>query len=93
MLETYHTATLCSEGNQDHLGHWLSTIDFLLVQTSNAVEKFRDLRKENPGCQEYAWLEAAASSALKKCDHYHKLIDGSAAYYAAEVLQPGRKWS
>jgi hypothetical protein len=71
----------------------VSTIDFLLTQTSDAVAKFRDLKKDNPEGQGYIWLEAAASSALRKCENYHKLMDDSAAYCAAEVLQLGRKWN
>jgi hAT family C-terminal dimerisation region len=51
------------------------------------------LKEDNPQDQEYVWLEAAAESAWEKCKHYYNLADDSAAYYAAEVLHPNRKWS
>ena len=92
-LHSFYQATLCGEGNNDHLGRWLTSIDFVLTKTSEAVSKFRELRQENRKCPEYTWLEAAATSALQKCEHYHNLVDDSAAYYAAEVLQPTRKWT
>ena len=92
ILHNYYEATLCSEGNNDHLGHWFCTLDFIFSSTWNALCHFRDLKEENPGCPEYVWLEGAAKSAWKKCEQYYKRADESAAYYAAEILQPSRKW-
>jgi hAT family C-terminal dimerisation region len=51
------------------------------------------LKEDNPQDQEYVWLEAAAESAWEKCKHYYNLADDSAAYHAAEVLHPNRKWN
>jgi len=91
-LGSYYEATMYAQGNEDHLGGWLSTLDFIHSRTSQAVREFQDLREQNPSCPEYSWLETAAKSALGKCDHYYDLAQGGAAYYAAEVLQPTRKW-
>lgn len=91
-LGSYYEATMCAQGNEEHLGGWLSTLDFIHSRTSQAVREFHDLREQNPSSPEYSWLEAAAESALGKCKHYYDLAQGSAAYYAAEVLQPTRKW-
>src|SRR5579871_4460107 len=92
-LHPYYEATLCNEGNHNHLGQWFVTIDFLLSKTWDACCEFEELKKQNPRCQEFVWLETAAKSAWTKCEEYYKHADESAAYYAAEVLQPSRKWS
>ena len=92
-LHPYYEATLCNEGNHNHLGQWFVTIDFLLSKTWDACCEFEELKKQNPRCQEFVWLETAAKSAWTKCEEYYKRADESAAYYAAEVLQPSRKWS
>lgn len=91
-LQYFHEATLSNEGNDHHLGRWISTIDFLFCRTQEAHRQFQDLKEGNPDNPAYAWLEAAAKCALDKCRSYYDL-SGSAAYYAAEVLQPSRKWT
>ena len=93
ILLSYYEATLCNEGKHDHLGNWFVTLDFIFSRTWNALCEFQDLKRQNPRCSEYAWLETAANSAWLKCEEYYKHADESAAYYAAEVLQPSRKWS
>jgi hAT family C-terminal dimerisation region len=92
-LHCYYEATLCCQGNNHSLGRWFSTLDFLFSRSHGALCEFRDLKEQNPESEEYVWLEAAADGAWQKCQQYYKLADNSAAYYAAEVLQPGRKWS
>jgi hypothetical protein len=54
--------------------------------------KISALTTKNPKCSEYSWLQGAAESALKKCRQYYDLVKNHPAYYAAEVLQPMRKW-
>ena len=93
VLHCYYEATLCSEGKDDHLGRWFSTLDFIFAKTWDSVCEFRRLDEENPRHPEYAFLAAAANSAWLKCEQYYKRADDSAAYYAAEVLQPSRKWT
>jgi len=51
------------------------------------------LEIENPLHLEYTFFAAAANNAWLKCEQYYKRADETAAYYAAEVLQPSRKWS
>jgi hypothetical protein len=92
-LLCYYEATLCCQGNNHSLDRWFSTLDFLFSRSHGALCEFRDLKEKNPESEEYVWLEAAADGAWQKCQQYYKLADNSAAYYAAEVLQPDRKWS
>jgi hAT family C-terminal dimerisation region len=93
MLESFYNATLCTEGNKDHLGRWLPAMEFIHSIVSNFVSEAKDLKVKEPGNQKYPWLEAAAEGALEKCKKYYKLADDSPAYYAAEILQPHRKWN
>jgi hypothetical protein len=93
VLLCYYEATLCNEGKDDHLGRWFSTMEYIFAKTWDAVVEFRGLKRENPRCSEYVCLEAAANSAWLKCEQYYMRADESAAYYAAEVLQPSRKWN
>ena len=92
MLESFYTATLCTEGNQDHLGRWLPAMEFIYSKVSGFVAEAKELRGNEPYNLRYPWLEAAAEGALEKCKKYYKLADESPAYYAAEILQPHRKW-
>jgi hypothetical protein len=92
-LHCYYEATLCCEGNNHSFGRWFPILDYIFSRSLSALCEFRGLKEENPECQEYVWLEAAADSAWQKCKRYYNLADDSAAYYAAEVLQPGRKWN
>jgi hypothetical protein len=93
VLHSFYEATLCNEGKNDHLGRWFVTLDFIFSKSWDALCEIRDLKRQNPRCPEYSWLETTANSAWLKCEEYYKRADESAAYYAAEVLQPRRKWS
>ena len=93
VLQSYYAATMCSQGKDNHIGVWFSTLDFVFARTWDAVCHFQELREESPNLPEYAWLESAANSAWLKCEQYYKRADESPAYYAADVLQPSRKWT
>jgi hypothetical protein len=62
------------------------------TKVSGFVAEAKELRENEPCNLRYPWLEAAAEGALEKCKKYYKLADESPAYYAAEILQPHRKW-
>ena len=93
MLEDFYKATLCTEGNNDHLGRWLPAMEFIYVKVSSFVQEAKELQAEEPGDPKYPWLEAAVEGALAKCKHYYTLADDSPAYYAADILRPHRKWN
>ena len=63
-----------------------------LLKVSSLVAEAKELREKEPGNLKYPWLETAAEGALEKCKKYYKLADERPAYYAAEILQPHRKW-
>jgi hAT family C-terminal dimerisation region len=83
---------MCSQGQDNHIGQWFSTLDFVFSKTWDTLCHFQELRSKNPDSPEYAWLEGAANSAWLKCEQYYQRADESPVYYAAEVLQPSRKW-
>jgi len=65
---------------------------YIYTKVSSFVVEAKELREEEPENLRYPWLETAAEGALEKCKKYYKLADESPAYYAAEILQPHRKW-
>jgi hypothetical protein len=87
MLEGFYLATLCTEGNKDHLGRWLPAMEFVYSKVSSFVSETRELKEKEPRKP-----KVPLEGALEKCKKYYKLADDSPAYYAAEVLQPHRKW-
>lgn len=91
-LNSYYAATMCSQGNENHIGMWFPTLDYVFSRTWDFYCNFRDLRIEYPDLPEYEWLEGAAYSAWLKCEKYYRQADESPVYYAADVLQPHRKW-
>ena len=54
VLHSFHEATLCSEGKQDHLGQWVVTMDWLLNEAWTSQETFRQLKESFPDREEYS---------------------------------------
>lgn len=92
-LGPYYAGTLSSEGNSKTLMDWFYTLDFILDSTDASKNKFGDLADENPGSDEYTFLQAGAAAAWVKAEEYYAKCDESAAYYAANILHPKTKWT
>lgn len=84
---------MCGQGHKHMLARWFTTMDWLLRCIYDAEVDFKSLRFEHGGKDEYAYLEAAAHASWEKCEEYYKYADDSAAYYAAQVLLPNKKWA
>src|SRR5271154_1051598 len=69
------------------------TLDYVLDCIDGSKNEFETLAGENPGSDEYVFLQAASAAAWLKTEDYYKKADESAAYYAASVLNPAFKWS
>ena len=92
-LHPFYEATLCSEGNDNTLSAWVFTLDYVLESTGKSENEFQELADENPGSEEYVFLQTGAGAARLKIENYYRKVDDSAAYYAASVLNPGFKGS
>lgn len=92
-MHPFYEATLCSEGNGNTLSDWFFTLDYVLKSTGESENDFQELANENPGSEEYVFLQTGAGAARLKVEDYYRKADDSAAYYAASVLHPGSKWS
>jgi len=92
-LGPFFAATLSSEGNNKTLLDWFWTLDFVLDSVDASKNHFGELANENPGSEEYTFLQAGAAASWAKVEDYYGKADASAAYYAANVLNPVNKWA
>ena len=82
------------EGKHTTLADHFQTLDWLLDQLSSTSVKFGELAKSyrsRPAGKHYSYLGACADVAWQKADKYMKLVDETAAYYAAVVMDPTLK--
>ena len=89
---SFYEATLCGEGQQDHLGKWFVTLDWLLNEAWTSQEHFKKEREKHSGREEFDFFAAASAACWQKVEQYYNLADVSPAYYAAIALQPNHKW-
>ena len=68
-------------------------MDYVLESTAKSENEFQELAADNPGSEEYIFLQTGAGAARLKTEDYYRKADDSGAYYAASVLHPGFKWS
>jgi hypothetical protein len=92
-LGPFYAATLSSEGNNKTLLDWFCTLDYVLDSIDASKNHFGKLADENPGSEEYTFLQAGAAASWAKVEEYYGKADASAAYYAANVLDPTNKWA
>ena len=67
-------------------------MEWLLDKTYTTQLDFAAIKAKDPDHEEYIILEASAATAWAKTEEYYKKANESPAYYAADILQPGRKW-
>lgn len=107
-LSDYYSATLLTEGRRHSLADWFDTLDCLLREISDTKDHFDAAQKEQVVHDDgFSWtyLKACADASWAKCEEYYtnnqlnwrvrypEDTDLSPAYYAAQVLDPYRKWS
>lgn len=104
-LKDFYAATLLSEGRKTSLADWFSTLDCLLREISETKDHYYDIHTEDDNNFTWAYLQSCADAAWSKCAEYYNNqqlnwrnrfpedTDLPPAYYAAQVLDPYRKWA
>ncbi|XP_044720133.1 Ribonuclease H-like protein [Hirsutella rhossiliensis] len=97
---------MLAEGNKTSLADWFSTLDCLLREINETKDHYHDIHEEDDD-DNFTWryLQGCADAAWSKCEEYysnrqrnwqHRFpedTDLPPAYYAAQVLNPYRKWA
>jgi hAT family protein len=104
-LKDFYAATLLSEGKKASLADWFSTLDCLLREISETKDHYHDIHTEDDNNFTWEYLQSCADAAWSKCAEYYNNqqvnwqnrfpedTDLPPAYYAAQVLDPYRKWA
>ncbi|KAA8620769.1 Dimer-Tnp-hAT domain-containing protein [Pyrenophora tritici-repentis] len=103
-LKDFYAATLLSEGKKTSLADWFSTLDCLLREISETKDHYHDIHTEDDNNFTWKYLQGCADAAWLKCVEYYNNqqlnwqnrfpedTDLPPAYYAAQILDPYRKW-
>jgi hypothetical protein len=91
-LHAFYEVTVTSEGRADTLQDYVQDLDYLLDKIDAASTFYCSLKNDEPSADNNALFHSSVYcfSLLEK---YMNYCDGSGAYYAAHVLNPGRKWT
>ncbi|KAI8416690.1 hypothetical protein FOFC_03003 [Fusarium oxysporum] len=104
-LKDFYAATLLSEGKKTSLADWFSTLDCLLREISETKDHYHDIHSEDDNNFTWKYLQSCADAAWSKCAEYYNNqqlnwqnrfpedTDLPPAYYAAQILDPYRKWA
>jgi hypothetical protein len=104
-LKDFYAATLLSEGKKTSLADWFSTLDCLLREINETKDHYDTIDTEDDNNFTWKYLQGCADAAWSKCEEYysnHQLnwqnrfpedTDLPPAYYAAQILDPYRKWA
>ncbi|KAG9384326.1 hypothetical protein A1F94_003873 [Pyrenophora tritici-repentis] len=103
-LKDFYAATLLSEGKKTSLADWFSTLDCLLREISETKDHYHDIHTEDDNNFTWKYLQGCADAAWLKCVEYYNNqqlnwqnrfpedTDLPPTYYAAQILDPYRKW-
>ncbi|KAG7410232.1 putative AC transposase [Fusarium oxysporum f. sp. raphani] len=103
-LKDFYAATLLSEGKKTSLADWFSTLDCLLREISETKDHYHGIHSEDDNNFTWKYLQSCADAAWSKCAEYYNNqqlnwqnrfpedTDLPPAYYAAQILDPYRKW-
>ena len=104
-LKDFYAATLLSEGKKTSLADWCSTLDCLLREINETKDHYYDVHTEDDNNFTWTYLQNCADAAWSKCAEYYNNqqlswqnrfpddTDLPPAYYAAQILDPYRKWA
>jgi hypothetical protein len=104
-LKDFYAATLLSEGKKTSLADWFSTLDCLLREINETKDHYYDIHTEDDNNFTWTYLQSCADAAWSKCAEYYNNqqlnwqnrfpedTDLPPAYYAAQILDPYRKWA
>ncbi|KAL6405696.1 restless-like transposase [Ilyonectria robusta] len=104
-LKDFYAATLLSEGKKTSLADWFSTLDCLLREINETKDHYYNIHTEDDNNFTWKYLQSCADAAWSKCEEYYNNqqlnwqnrfpedTDLPPAYYAAQILDPYRKWA
>lgn len=104
-LKDFYAAALLTEGKQTSLADWFSTLDCLLREINETKDHYHEIHAEDDTNFTWEYLQSCADAAWSKCYEYYcnrqldwqkrfpEDTDLPPAYYAAQVLDPYRKWA
>ncbi|KAG7403377.1 putative AC transposase [Fusarium oxysporum f. sp. rapae] len=104
-LKDFYAATLLSEGKKTSLADWFSTLDCLLREINETKDHYDTIDTEDDNNFTWKYLQGCADAAWSKCEEYYSNqqlnwqnrfpedTDLPPAYYAAQILDPYRKWA
>ncbi|KAI8396320.1 hypothetical protein FOFC_06303 [Fusarium oxysporum] len=104
-LKDFYAATLLSEGKKTSLADWFSTLDCLLREINETKDHYDTIDTEDDNNFTWKYLQGCADAAWLKCEEYYSNqqlnwqnrfpedTDLPPAYYAAQILDPYRKWA
>lgn len=104
-LKDFYAATLLSEGKKTSLADWFSTLDCLLREINETKDHYNDIHANDDNNFTWKYLQGCADAAWSKCEEYYSNqqlhwqqrfpddTDLPPAYYAAQILDPYRKWA
>ncbi|EXU94633.1 hAT family dimerization domain protein, partial [Metarhizium robertsii] len=104
-LKDFYVATLLSEGRKTSLADWFSTLDCLLREINETKDHYHDIHTEDDNNFTWTYPQGCADAAWSKCAEYYNNqqlnwqnrfpddTDLPPAYYAAQILDPYRKWA
>jgi hypothetical protein len=104
-LKDFYAATLLTEGKKTSLADWFSTLDCLLREINETKDHYLDIHIEDDNNFTWEYLQSCADAAWSKCAEYYNNqqlnwrnrfpedTDLLPAYFAAQVLDPYRKWA
>ncbi|KAM4064821.1 ribonuclease H-like protein [Hirsutella rhossiliensis] len=80
-LKDFFAATMLAEGNKTSLADWFSTLDCLLREINETKDHYHDIHEEDDD-DNFTWRYLQVVQMLR-----------GQTYYAAQVLNPYRKWA
>ena len=104
-LKDFYASTLLTEGKKTSLADWFSTLDCLLREINETKDHYLDIHVEDDNNFTWEYLQSCADAAWSKCAEYYNNqqlnwrnrfpedTDLPPAYFAAQVLDPYRKWA
>ncbi|TKA37882.1 hypothetical protein B0A49_13606, partial [Cryomyces minteri] len=86
-LKDFYAATLLTEGKQTSLADWFSTLDCLLREINETKDHYHEIHAKDDN--NFTW----DNQQLNWQKRFPKDTDLPPAYYAAQILDPYRKWA
>ena len=91
-LEPFYDITIHTEEHHGGLRNYFPALDFCLNSCNDTRDEFAIYFQDNP-TPENEFLMLGANAAWEKANKFYETFDTSPIYYAAQVLNPRKKWA